>query len=184
MKRLGLILFGAVFQLVILTSAADAQTGATASQTIQLQLQPVISLSFSNSQSNNGAPVLMDFSTPASFQDGVVSGTQELKIRSNKTFMVTVNTDAGVLSGSGAGAPAMPVANTLFLTVEDHNTGGTINQAFSKNYNTLSQVPQELVANGQLGEDQRLVLAYKAKPGFGYPAGQYAVGVVYTATLP
>lgn len=180
-------LFFVLFLAVLLPWIAQAQNASsTASQTIQLVLHPTIDLQFTNSGNGNGSTINMAFNTMGQYSSGVISGTQELAVRSNKNFKISVQTDAATFAYTGnlaAGNP-MPVNNTLFMAVTSNTTGGAVTSGFNNNYTTLSSSNQDLVLNGIQGEDKKLVVAYKAKPDLGYPAGTYSVGVIYTATQP
>lgn len=150
----------------------------SASQTVVLQLNPVIEIAATNSGN-----VVLGFSNSNNYGSGVQSGNQQFQVRSNKTFTVTVNTDASTFtySGAHAQAPTMPVANTLFMEVANNNTGGNTAGSFS-NFTSLSTAPQTLLTNCSMGNSQTFAVNYKAQPGYGYPSGAYSVGIVYTAT--
>jgi len=167
---------------------AAAQEGqnasATASQTVRLNLAPVIAFRFSSTNAATGNQVNMDFNTVNQLSNGIQSSEQELSIISNKTFKVSVQTDAPSFSYSGNGNASMPVDNTLFVAVKNNATGGNVVSSFNNTYHSLSSASQDLLLDGQQGADQKIVLAYMAKPGMNYPAGSYSVGVIYTATQP
>jgi len=169
----------------IASSAMAQNASATASQTIQLALNPVIDLRFTNTGTGTGSTVNMAFSNVSQYVNGVNSGTQELEVRSNKNFKISVQTDAPTFTytGSGSSANSLPVNNTLFLEVASNSTGGSVASGFD-NYTSLSSSSQDVLLNGSQGAGKKLVLAYRAKPDMGYPAGTYSVGVVYTATQP
>lgn len=175
----------AFFCCASVTTLQAQNSSASASQTIQLILYPTIDLKFTNTNTATGATVNMAFSNNAAYRSGVISGTQELQIRSNKNFKISVQADASNFAYSGnQNETTMPVNNTLFMAVTNNSTGGSVASAFNNSYNSLSSSSQELILNGHLGDDQKMVLAYKAKPDMSYPAGVYSVGVIYTATQP
>lgn len=184
--------FGEMKQLIFLifcctaTVAARSQnTSATASQTIVLELNPTLDLRFTNTQASAGPVVSLDFNSLANYTDGVVSGVQELEVRSNRSFKISVQTDAPSFTYSGPtqSGTSMPVDQTLFMSVSGNNTGGSIASGFS-NFVSLTSSSQDLILNGMQGSERTLSLAYKAKPALGFAAGNYAVGVIYTATQP
>ncbi|HTM65972.1 MAG TPA: hypothetical protein VL093_06620 [Flavipsychrobacter sp.] len=180
MRFLFLLLF-----LFLLTVSAKAQSRASASQRIQLVLNPIIDIKFSEADADQGAMVTMPFNTVHQYKDGVFSGTQELEVRSNKNFKISVQTDASNFQYSGAtNGASMPVDNTLFMSVVNNNTGGIVNGPFDNSYHSLSSAAQDVILNGRNGEEKRLALAYMAKPDMSYPSGIYSVGVIYTATQP
>jgi len=165
--------------LFLAGNAAFAQNASSsASQTVVLQLNPVIEITAANSGS-----VTLGFNNSANYGNGVQSGNQQFQVRSNKTFTVTVNADAPTFtySGAQAQAPTMPVTNTLFMTVANNNTGGNTAGSFN-NFSTITTAPQTLLANCAMGNSQTFAVNYKAQPGFNYPSGAYSVGIVYTAT--
>ena len=182
MKKIAII----AAALVSFSVAANAQNASSsATQTVNLNLSNAIEITFTGSGSATGAAVNLAFNTVNDYANGVESGAQELKVRSNKKFGVTVKTNATNFSYSGATSPApvMPVANILNLMVSSNTTGGTIASGFSASaYNTLGATAQNLLSNCNNGGDQKFAVKYKATPGFAYPAGTYTVDVVYTAT--
>ena len=175
----------AITALVSLGFAANAQTPAstTAQQTTNLSLADAIELTFTGSGSATGAAVTMSFANVNDYANGVTSSAQGLKVRSNKNFTVAVKTNAPTFTytGSATPIPSMPVASVLDVKVSANGTGGTIATGFD-NYKDLSSTNQNLITNGSRGGNQTFSVQYQATPGFSYPAGNYAVDVVYTAT--
>ena len=165
---------------LLLNQAARAQTSGTATQTVNLDLNPTIDIS-----AVNAGTVQLQFQNVQHMQQGVTSGANEFRVRSNKTFVISVQSAATYFSYSGSAlpAPSMPVANTLFLTVAQNNTGGSVNNTFL-GYNTLSVTSQNLLTNCPIGPDQRFTVTYKATPGLQFPAGTYTTDILYTATQP
>jgi hypothetical protein len=84
-------------------------------------------------------------------------------------------------TGSTTPAPTMLVADVLNVMVSGNNTGGTIANSFS-NYQDVPASNIDLLSNCTKGGSQTFSVKYKAEPGFDFPAGNYAVDVVYTAT--
>ncbi|HRO43831.1 MAG TPA: hypothetical protein PL009_13425 [Flavipsychrobacter sp.] len=174
------ILLG-VLLIIIAVSVRAQNSSATASQAIQLILHPTIDIKFTNATAGT---IDMVFNSADNYSQGVLSGMQELEVRSNKNFKISVKTDAPTFAYSGEqNAATMPVSNTLFMAVTNNQTGGTLGGGFN-NYTSLSANNQDLILNGTYGQEKKLVLAYKAKPEIGFPAGTYSVGVIYTATQP
>ncbi len=178
--------------VTILTSlglAANAQNQAnqtsSASQSVNLSLSNAIELTFTGNSSTTGADVSIPFTTVNDYANGVESEAQELKVRSNKNFSVTVKTSSDKFSytGSTTPAPSMPVSGVLGVKVTANGTGGAVASPFTTTgYATLTNANQSLISNGSRGGNQTFSVQYKATPGFAYPAGTYAVDVVYTAT--
>jgi hypothetical protein len=166
---------------------ANAQSNAsgTASQTVQLALSNALEITFTGTGSATGSTVTIPFTTVNDYANGVASSAQEIKIRSNKNFGVTVKTDAANFSVTNSGVTTtstMP-ASVLGIMVTANGTGGTIASGFSSSaYNSLSATAANLINNATYGGNQTFSVQYKATPGFAYPAGTYAVNVVYTAT--
>lgn len=150
------------------------------SQTIRLELAAAIEIT-----SVNASTINMKFENATQYMNGIQSGSQQFKVRSNKDFIVSVNTDAAYFTYSGPSSNnrSMPVNNILFMEVYDNNTGGNTVEEFT-NYNSLTNTPKNLIVNGASGGDQTFAVNYKARPDMNYAAGQYMVGVVYTATQP
>lgn len=167
--------------------AANAQTPAstTAQQTANLSLADAIELTFTGSGTATGAAVTMTFANVNDYANGVTSAAQALKVRSNKNFSVTVKSNAAnfTYTGSTTPAPAMPVSGVLGLKVSANGTGGAVASPFTTTtYSTLTSANQNLITAGTRGGNQTFSIMYEATPGFSYPAGNYAVDVVYTAT--
>jgi len=174
----------AAFSIVGFASKAQS-VSSTATQTVNLNLSNAIELTFTGNNSATGAAVNLAFNTVNDYANGVESAAQQLKVRSNKKFGVSVKTSAANFSytGSTTPAPSMPVSGVLGLKVSANGTGGTIATPFSATaYNTLSATAANLIANGLNGGNQTFSVMYEATPGFAYPAGTYTVDVVYTAT--
>ena len=169
--------------------AANAQDQAnqtsSASQTTNLVLSNAIEITFTGNSSATGADVTIPFTTVNDYANGVESDAQELKVRSNKNFSVAVKANAANFSytGTTSPAPTMPVSGVLAVKVTANGTGGSIANPFSSTaYATLTSANQDLITAADRGGNQTFSVKYKATPGFAYPAGTYAVDVVYTAT--
>ncbi|MBN8669287.1 MAG: hypothetical protein J0L80_01260 [Chitinophagales bacterium] len=175
----------AIAALSFVGIAAKAQVASTATQTVNLNLSNAIELTFTGSGTATGAAVNLAFNTVNDYANGVSSSNQELKVRSNKKFGVTVKTNNANFSytGSTTPAPVMPVSGVLDLRVPANATGGAIASPFSaSSYADLSATAQNLLTNCNNGGNQTFSIQYNATPGFAYPAGTYTVDVVYTAT--
>ncbi|MEZ5018399.1 MAG: hypothetical protein R2800_15165 [Flavipsychrobacter sp.] len=172
--------------LVFISSTALAQsTSSSAGQNIILTLTDAIEFSFINTGNSVGNDVTLPFSNVNAYANGVESTAQELKVRSNKGFTVTVKTTATNFSynGSATPVPVMPILQVLGLQVTANGTGGNIAAPFANSsYNTLSSTSQNLINYGHRGGNQTFSIKYKATPGFAYPAGTYTAEIVYTAT--
>ena len=166
--------------------AVNAQSAtSTAQQTVQLNLSNVLEITFVASGTATGATVSLPFTSINDYANGVSSSAQQLKVRTNKNFSVTVQANAANFTYTGAAnpAPAMPVSGVLAIKVPANATGGSIAAPFSSTaYTTLTNSPQNLINNGTNGNNKTFDIQYEATPGFSYPGGTYTVDVVYTAT--
>ena len=171
--------------LVSFGFAANAQNATgTATQTVNLALSNALEITFTGSATNVGATVALPFTTVNDYANGVESGTQELKVRSNKNFTINVKASAAnftTTTGGVTSASSMPVSGVLNLLVASNNTAGTISNGFGS-FTTLTSSPQDLITNASKGGNQTFSVKYKATPGFAYPAATYSTDVIYTAT--
>ncbi|HLO71487.1 MAG TPA: hypothetical protein VK167_15170, partial [Flavipsychrobacter sp.] len=91
----------AIVALSFVGIAAKAQVASTATQTVNLNLSNAIELTFTGSNTATGAAVNLAFNTVNDYANGVQSSAQELKVRSNKKFGVTVRTNNTNFSYTG-----------------------------------------------------------------------------------
>lgn len=167
------------------SSSSGGGTSSSAGQATYLALSNAIEMTFTGSGGGIGSDVTLAFSTVNDYANGIESGEQELKIRSNKNFSVAVKSNATnfTYNGNTTPAPTMPVSGVLAMKVTSNSTGGSVSSPFStSSYSTLSSSNQGLISAGSRGGNQTFGVKYKATPGFAYPAGTYTVDVVYTAT--
>ena len=169
------------------TTAASAQTNAssTAQQTVELGLSNTIDITFTGSGTATGGTVTLPFATVTDYANGVESAAQQLKVRSNKIFNVTVAASAANFSVTNNGTTSvstMPVAGVLDLMVSSNQAGGTIASGYSSFGGGLSPAASSILTGASNGNNQTFSLKYTATPGFAYPAGVYAVDVIDTAT--
>jgi hypothetical protein len=175
---------------LIIAFAGNAQAqnaSSTAQQTVQLDLSNAVEMTFVNSGNATGNTVTMNFNTADNYANGVESAAQELKIRSNKDFKVAVKIDYSSFSYAGTGTINLATipTNAFEMKLVDNNTGGSVAAPFSTtSYSTITATDQDVILNGNNGDDQRFSVKYKCTPGFGLPAGTYSFNMVYTATQP
>jgi hypothetical protein len=102
---------------LIVFVSAKAQVNSSASQTVNLNLSNAIEITFTGSGTATGDPVTMSFTTVTDYANGVESGDQQMKVRSNKNFKVSVKSNAAnfTYTGTTTPAPTMVVANVLNL---------------------------------------------------------------------
>ena len=182
-----LVMVFSILALIAVSIAASAHTSAssTAQQQVELALSNTIDITFTGSGSATGTTVTLPFTSVTDYANGVESGAQQLKVRSNKNFNVTVAASAthfNVSNGSTTTVSTMPVAGVLDLMVSANQTGGTIGTGYSSYGAGLSTSAATIITNGTNGNNQTFDVKYKATPGFAYSAGNYTVDVVYTAT--
>lgn len=170
----------------IIGFSANAQTvSSTATQTANLVLSNAIELTFVGSGTATGASVSMPFGSVNDYASGVQTAAQQLKVRSNKAYNVTVKANAAnfTYAGTTTPAPVMPVSSVLDMKVSANATGGTIATPFSATtFSDISATAQNLLTGCTYGGNQLFSVIYQATPGFAYPAGTYTTDVVYTAT--
>ena len=151
---------------IILTAsiALNAQTTATASQTVTLILKNAISINLTSAASSN-----FTFNTTDDYQNGQTNAAAAvLQVSSNRPWAVSVKTTTANFSGPAAPAVTMP--STVLAA---RLNGGTT-------YAALSTVATPLTSGGRGIES--FSVDYKATPGYTYDAGTYTISVVYTAT--
>ncbi|OSZ79191.1 hypothetical protein CAP35_13325 [Chitinophagaceae bacterium IBVUCB1] len=145
-------------------------------QQINLGLEDVVEIIILN-----GTNPTMHFNTVNDFANGVMSDEQELLIRSNKNFVVRVRAQASRFAFAGNGNdPRMPLS-VLRLKVIQNNTGGSIASGHH-NFTSISTNGKNMITNATAGGNNRFKVQYRATPGYTYPAGQYAIDIIYTAT--
>lgn len=172
------------------TATAQAQgtsnASSTATQTVQLNLSNALDISFTgNGFSPTGPVVTLPFTSTDDYANGVESQAQELRVRSNRNFNVSVKTSAttfSIVNGGLSSSSLMP-ASVLSAKVSLNNTGGSVAGSFA-NYTSLSQTGLDLITGATNGGNKTFSVQYKAQPGFDYAAGSYAIDVIYTATQP
>lgn len=181
MKKL--ILLAAASVMVISANAQNANSSAN--QSVSLGLTNAIDITFTGNGSATGSAVSMPLSSVNDYASGVTSTAQQMKVRSNKAFTVSVKANAAnfTYTGSATPTPTMPVSGVLGIMVSANGTGGTIATPYSGTaYSGITSTAANMLNNCLNGGNQLFSVQYQATPGFAYPAGNYAVDVVYTAT--
>jgi hypothetical protein len=165
-------------------SFAQSNASGTASQTVQLALSNAPEITFTATGTSTGSLVSLPFTTVNDFANGVESSPQEIKVRSNKTFHVTVKASDEKFSITNNGNTTQSnfyVQSILDVKMASNSTGGTT--TFS-NYKDLTDNTQTFLSNGTNGGNQLFSVQYRATPGFQMPAGVYTTNVIYTASQP
>ncbi|MBS1781391.1 MAG: hypothetical protein JST70_18840 [Bacteroidetes bacterium] len=171
--------------LIAATCQANAQVSSSASQTTRLNLSDAIEITFTGTGNATGSDVNMNFSTVNDYANGVTSGDQEMVVRSNKNFSVSVkaNSSQFTYTGSASPAPHMSVASVLNIKVSANGTGGSVRNPFSTtSFTNVNPGDRTIISNGTRGGNQTFSIKYMADPGFDFPAGTYTTDVVFTAT--
>lgn len=174
------ILIAVMLVLTIIPTSKTFAQDASASQLVKVHLEPIIEIAALESPNVN-----LGFNSISDYIGGIRSSAQTFSVHSNKDFVVSVRTNSSSFSYSGNAypAPQMPVSNVLFLEVAENQTGGTIANSFNA-YRSLSNTPRDLLLDCKNGGNQTFAVNYKATPGTDFPAGDYTVDVIYTATQP
>ncbi|HRO43168.1 MAG TPA: hypothetical protein PL009_10060 [Flavipsychrobacter sp.] len=174
--------------IIAISSSASGQVNSsnassTAQQNVQLALSNAIEVTFTNNNSANGSTVSLAFNTADHYANGVESGEQELKVRSNKNFKIGAKIDLTNFSyvGNGNISNIVTPSDAFALKIVSNTTGGNTVSAFT-NYGNLTTNNQDVILNGVNGNNQKFSVKYKCNPGWGLPAGTYTFAVVYTAT--
>lgn len=170
------ILLTAVMLPLMMAAAFAQSANSAATQAVKLNMSDAIELTILT-----GANPQMNFVTVNDYANGIVSAEQQLQVRSNKKFNVRVKAQTSRFSFAGVGAdPKMPLS-VLRLKVYNNNTGGVITSGHS-NFTSLSTNGKPMINNATPGGSNTFSVQYKATPGFTYPAGTYAMEIIYTAT--
>lgn len=169
--------------LIGVAIVSKAQTPAsTASQTTNLNLTNAIELSFTANNSGTGAALNFNFNTVNDYANGLESAPVQMRVRSNKSFNLSVKSSGAYFtySGSTTPAPQMYVGSVLYFKMTQNNTGGW--SWVNNRYDYIDHYNWTFLYNGTNGGDQNFTLVYKVTPGFTFPAGTYTTDVIYTAT--
>ncbi len=164
------------------TKANAQAVTASATQTTNLALSDAIELTFAN---GGGGTQSMAFNTIFDLLNGVQSTTQDLVVKSNKKFKVSVATNSNnfTYTGSATSNNVIPVSSALKIMVVSNNTGGSLPLTFLLSWLGLSGTSsQTLLTNCNAGGNQTFTVKYKTTPGSTSAAGTYTAEVVYTAT--
>jgi hypothetical protein len=165
-------------------SLAQSNASATASQTTQLALSNALEITFTATGTSTGNLVSLAFNSVNDYANGVESSPQEIKVRSNKTFHVTVKCSDEKFSVTNNGNTTQSsfyVQNVLDVKMASNSTGGTTTYG---SYKDVTENSQTFLSNGSNGGNQLFSVQYRAIPGFQMPAGVYTTNVIYTASQP
>jgi hypothetical protein len=174
-----------VFFAFLATASTQAQTSATASQTVQIQIPSTIELitntiidilqkekkkkkkegNNGNSQGRYAGPGQNDE------DDDLYGAYQQFTVRSNKEFIVSVQ--AKEVKG-----------NDVLLALANNKTGGVANPNFQSNYAPVSATAQDLLMNCAYGEERSFSVNYKTKNNKAKEQRITKADIIYTATLP
>lgn len=162
-----------------LVYAQPANTSGT--QTANLELSNSLDIVLLSSSSTT-----MSFTSINDMLNGVESGTQELMVRSNKDFKVSVAASSNnfTYTGSSIINNILSVSSVLKVRVVSNNTGGTV--PFLMWLLGYQSIPgtggMTILNNCNSGGNQTFSVKYKATPGVMNAGGNYSVDIIYTAT--
>jgi hypothetical protein len=166
------------------TAMAQYGTNATASQSANFALSDVIEIVFADVNSSTGNTVFMPFTSSRDFKNGVTFNDQELRVRANTAFKVSLKYDMNTFSYIGEESVNSEVLkDALGVMVTSNQTGGQVAAPFSTDtYAPINAADRDLLVNGASGGNQRFAVKYKCSPKEVLPVGNYFINVVYTAT--
>lgn len=172
-----------LFLTLYLTGAtilcAQAQATAVAGQTLNITLNDVIDIKFVATQQNAGSALQMTFSSPDDYYNGVESAPQQLRVRTNKGFTVSVRTTDATANNAQQGQ----TPSFIYIKVPENSTGGSITPSFSSSgYKNVTRADLALLKDCTKGGNQTFTVQYKAMPGFMISPGVYMIDVIFTAT--
>jgi len=169
---------------LIFSTAALAQTGTTATQTAKLQLTNAIEISFTATGNSTGSTVNLNFNTVNDYANGMESADQQIRVRSNRQFDISIQASNDYFSYTGTTSPApqMKLKDVLDMMITTNNTGGQINSGYHKYQFVDGDKDKRILNNCDNGANQTFSVKYRATPGFDYPAGTYTTTITYTAT--
>ncbi|HRO43806.1 MAG TPA: hypothetical protein PL009_13290 [Flavipsychrobacter sp.] len=167
------------------SSSAFAQQNASsnAQQAVNLALSNALEITFTDNNSSTGNSVNLLFDDVSDYVNGVESKEQELRVRSNIGFDVTVESSTGnfIYTGPEKTIPTMEVDKVLEVMVTENNTGGTVTGGFNK-YQKITNKGKKMINKGDAGGKQTFKVQYRADPGFEFPAGTYTTDIIFTLT--
>ena len=174
------ILFVMLFTTALAQHAAAQNTANSGAQTAKLALSNAIELTFIN---GSGGTTAMPFTSLNDLVNGVESVTQEMRVRSNKTFDVTANINSTNFTYSGTSLTnnILPVTAVLEVTCTQANGGSVPGQTGNwKSFHNAT--PTTILVDCAPGGNQTFKIKYKATPGINTAPGSYTTSVTYTAT--
>ncbi len=169
--------------VIVSAVQANAQTTATASQTVNLNLSNVIDLKFVSNNSSTGPVVNMNFNSISDYTNGIISADQQMVVQSNKNFNISVQSTSQnfTYTGSVSPAPVVQIQSVLQFMVTANGTGGSLSYS---SYSNMPSGTATIINWGSPGANKTFSVKYKANPGFTLPGGTYTANILYTATQP
>lgn len=166
---------------VCMSSLVFAQNANTnAQQTANLGLSDAVEVTITSSATTN-----ITFNSINDMINGVESGTQDVRVRSNKGFRVSVASASGnfTYTGNSLLNTLLPVSSVLKVKVVTNNTGGDVPLLmWLLGYQALGTGSLTILNNCDAGGNQAFSVKYKATPGVLNAGGNYSVDLIYTAT--
>ncbi|MBL7717664.1 MAG: hypothetical protein JNL72_02410 [Flavipsychrobacter sp.] len=154
-----------------------AQASATATQTVHIQVAPAIEIVtntviewWKKKNNGNGFGLGKGNGNQKVASQGDNGYGQEITVRSNKEFMVSIKSTDNTQSN-------------VLLALKDNQTGGTANPAYS-DYAPVTPTSQDLLMNCAYGNEKSFLVACKTKSGKAKQPEISKADIIYTATLP
>lgn len=166
--------------MLVITVKANAQNASGAgTQTTNLVMADAIELTFINGA---GGTQTANMTTVNEMVNGVELDDQDMRVRSNKPFKVTVApaTTNFVYTGAATSNNIIPAGTGFKIKVSNNNTGGNSVGGWTALAGVL--IPTTILDNGDAGGNQTFTIKYKTLGGAVMAPGTYTLNIVYTAT--
>ncbi len=174
------ILFTAMISCFSYAGFAQTAANTGASQTANLELANALTVEILSSSAT------MSFNGINDLLNGVESGSQDIRVKSNKSFNVTAAASANnfTYTGSGTLNNILAVATALKVRVISNSTGGYVPwYMYWFGYQTINgTTPLPILYSCDPGGNQVFSVRYKATPGLNVVGGNYSTDIIYTAT--
>lgn len=150
----------ALFAIVSVAASVNAQTTATANQTVTLNLANAITITANNSGTSFTFDDVTDYETGLFNTDATT-----FTVKSNRPWNVSVKSATANFAG--------PTGNTMPAGIVSVKETGSTYAPLS-----TSEAPVTTGARGS----STFKVDYKAAPSYNFDAGTYTLSIVYTAT--
>lgn len=171
----------AIVAVLFTARPSFAQTTATATQTVNIQVAPAIEIltntliqiltQWKKNQGIGGNGNGWWMTTGGNDGNGLVPD-QQITVRSNKGFIVSVKSMEGTTNGD------------VLLALVDNRTGGKASGAFEGGYAPVGATSQDLLSDCAFGNERSFAVNYKTKAAKAKQQLPTKADIIYTATLP